>query len=143
MIPCDRYMTDTDYIVTELNNYVKAVETTVRGGNRTPSNVVLELQWRKDGDTVYLEGYTMHRPSGDVRVQGALFVMDETRPSNLPYMTARDLAHIVGTRLSHDSYLCKLYKYLDVTRSSESLLIRDVRICAGKFLKDHRRPAYA
>lgn len=132
-----------EMIAADLNCYVKHFETTLRGGNRSTSNVLLEFKWTCNRDTIKLEGYTMRRTNGDVHVEGAFFVTDEHRPSCLPYVEYRDLVDLIACRLKHDKYYSKLHEFVDATISSDRLMIKEVRIDVCGFLKTKRQPPYA
>jgi hypothetical protein len=115
-------------VVKALNTHARYVETTLRGGNRTTQKVVLQLEWKLKKDRIVLAGYTIHKASGEVRVQGALFVTDVSRASNLPFMTVCDIGALVEMRLQGMDGLCSLHEWLDFGLSSDALMITRVSI---------------
>lgn len=120
-------MTKED-VVKILNDRVRVIQTTVRGGNRRTRNVVLNLHWESSDDEIFLAHYRMIQPCGDTDVNGAFFTTEEKRASCLPFLAPRDIIGIIEARLMDVNGLDRLYKYVKVEESSDGLLIQGIWI---------------
>ena len=116
-------------VANALNDRVRIIETTLRGGNRSTTNVVLALRWEVVNDEIFLADYDMYRPSGGVvHVSGAYFATDDKRASCLPFLHPRDLLYMISERLKKLDGLDRLHKYVVVEKSSDGLLVQRVSI---------------